>query len=256
MQVLKDNDLFQPTVCEALYTGGIRSMDTWLAKLVAFLREADLYDDVMIVITSDHGEEFADHSPRAFYDRHGHSLYEELIHVPLIIKLPGQQHAGLRVREVTRMVDVMPTILDVMEAASPKAEEMQGASLRGYWDPDLPQPQTSPAFSEALARRYEKKALRDLRYKYILSMSEEQVRTHGRSKLPETPEQVELYKLRSDPQERRNLIDPDREGGVSETAAAFDFLLREFASGEQGEVEPTNIDEDTLEMLRSLGYME
>jgi arylsulfatase A-like enzyme len=155
------------------------------------------------------------------------------------------------------MVDLMPTILDVMEATSPKADEMQGESLRGHWERGVATPKAGPAFSEALAKPYEKKSLRDQRYKFILSIDEKDVEQHGRAVIPPAPEMAELYDLGADPGERRNLlVDPPPDAGVGRTARALDHLLREFASGEQGEVEPTNLDDETLEKLKSLGYLD
>jgi arylsulfatase A-like enzyme len=82
----------------ALYDGGVASADRWVGELLAFLREAGLYDRTTIVLTSDHGEELGDRAPGGIFGTHGHSLYEEMVGVPLIVKLPGQAHAGSRVR--------------------------------------------------------------------------------------------------------------------------------------------------------------
>ena len=87
-------------------------------RLVARLEHLGVYDRTLIVFTSDHGEELAEHDPRNLYDKHGHTAYEEIIRLPLIVKLPGQQRAGTRVGALTRAVDVMPTVLDVLDLSA------------------------------------------------------------------------------------------------------------------------------------------
>jgi arylsulfatase A-like enzyme len=208
-----------------------------------------MYDHTLIVFTSDHGEEFADRNPNFFYNVHGHILYEEMVHVPLIIKLPEQRSAGTRVAGVARMIDVMPTVLDVL-GIEPTEHEMQGRSL--LVDEELPPP---PAFTEVLARKYEMKGLRTDRFKYIVGVDERTVAQHGREYLPDLPQSQELYDLGSDPHERYNLL---ADGGSAESAAlAADFYreLREYLSRDRGEAEPITLDEETIEKLKGLGYI-
>ena len=83
--------------------------------LIDFLREEELYDDAIIVFTSDHGEEFGE---RGFVGWHAHTLYDELLHVPLLVKLPGAAHAG-----------AAPTILAALDLDAPV--EFEGVSLLG-----------------------------------------------------------------------------------------------------------------------------
>ena len=68
-----------------------------MGQLVDRLKALGLYDRTLIVFTSDHGDEFGEHNPNYIYDMHGHTNYEEIIHVPLILKLPHQADAGTRV---------------------------------------------------------------------------------------------------------------------------------------------------------------
>ena len=100
-QFLSERGVYNPEICETLYVGGILSLDRWIARVVDELRALGLYEQTMIVFTSDHGDEFADHDATKFYDRHGHSVYEELIRIPLIVKLPEQRAAGTRVSGVS-----------------------------------------------------------------------------------------------------------------------------------------------------------
>jgi len=92
----------------ALYDGEIRYTDqAFVGPLVRRLKELGLYDNTSIILLSDHGEEFNDHGSYG----HGHSLYNELIRVPLIVKLPKSRHAGKTIRKPVGLLDVMPSVL-------------------------------------------------------------------------------------------------------------------------------------------------
>jgi arylsulfatase A-like enzyme len=109
----------------ALYDGEIRYTDEHLIQsLVEKLKELDIYDDTMIVITSDHGEEFYDHECWL----HGVSLYNESIKVPLIIKFPSFLYRGRRVKELVSIIDIMPTILEMAKIKT-SSLELEGKSL-------------------------------------------------------------------------------------------------------------------------------
>ena len=92
-------------------------------KLIAALRSSKLYDDALIVIASDHGQSLGAHGE----ETHGVFLYDETIHVPLMLKLPQNQSAGKRVTARASLVDVAPTILEI--AGVPIPSQMQGQSL-------------------------------------------------------------------------------------------------------------------------------
>ncbi|UCF34239.1 MAG: sulfatase, partial [Phycisphaerales bacterium] len=204
-RLLNREEAYTREVCEALYAGGVRSADRWLGALIARLRRLGLYDRTLIIFTSDHGEEFAERREDYFYNRHGHTLYEEMVKVPLIIKLPDQAHAGSRIATQVRIIDLMPTVLDVLGIRLRKSE-MQGLSLRPLWEEPAKQ-EDRLAVSEALSQLDEKKSVRTDRYKYIVTSDEYTVRRHGRKYLPEEPHEKELYDLRRDPSERVNLLE-------------------------------------------------
>jgi len=253
-QFLRRQKAYQAEVCVALYDGGIKSMDTWFGKLMGKLRRRDLYDRSLIILISDHGEEFGDHRKVAFYGAHGYSVYEEMVRVPLIIKLPHQQFAGTRVTSTVRTVDLMPTILDVLRIhRGPK--DMQGLSLRPLWEqPERPQDRL--AISEALACMLEKKAVRTERYKFIYSLDVDTVARHGRNYLPKQLEDTELYDLRADPEESTNLLESPPSREISELATTLEQHLREFAKQRRGKPDTVELDEETIDSLRALGYLD
>ena len=251
--VLKRNGAFRRDVSEALYCGGVRSADRWIGRLVQELRRHGLYERTLIVLTSDHGEELGDRSPQRFFHAHGDSLFEEMIRVPLIIKLPGQLHAGSRVRSVARMVDIMPTILDVVETRT-LPSGMQGASLRPLWESSAATPERI-AYAEALVGDREMKGIRTDRYKLVLTMDPETVREHGRRHIPEKPARRALYDLRQDPGERADLL-RGKGGDRSALAGGLERALRRHVSEQQGETEEILLDEDTARGLEALGYLD
>ncbi len=106
---------------QALYDGEISYHDRHFGSILEGLEARGLSDDTMVVITSDHGEEFWDHGSVG----HGHSVYEELLHVPLFVRLPG--NAPRRIDSAAGLVDIMPTILEAL--GLPVPEDLSGRSL-------------------------------------------------------------------------------------------------------------------------------
>lgn len=255
VRMLKKNGAYTAEVCELLYLGGIAWADQWVGRLVAKLREEGLYDDTLIVLTSDHGDEFADHDPKAFYDRHGHSLYEELVRVPLIVKLPKQARAGTRVSAVTRLIDVMPTILDVA-GITPTSTRMQGETLRPLWElPNLASERV--ALIEALAGSAEAKAMRSATHKYIVSVPASAVSERGRAYVPSPADKEMLFDLQADPRESRNLLarKPKPTAADTEQARAMLSDLQQLLAGPVGAPEQGVIEAETIEQLKALGYI-
>ena len=106
-----------------LYDAEIAFNDHHFGRLLERLKQLDLYDSSLIVLVADHGEEFLDHGGW----EHGLTLFDEQLHVPLIVKLPGGRGAGRRIGASVSQVDVVPTILDLLGIPPPPA--LDGASL-------------------------------------------------------------------------------------------------------------------------------
>jgi hypothetical protein len=103
-----------------LYDGEIRSMDEAFGQLIDYLVEKGLYDDTIVIFTSDHGEALGEHGAVA---KHSHTRYDELLHVPLIVKLPGSQLAATAIDQQVRSIDIMPTLLDILDLEPPADTE-------------------------------------------------------------------------------------------------------------------------------------
>jgi arylsulfatase A-like enzyme len=144
----------------ALYDGEIAFTDAAVGDLLKGLDERGLRDNTLIVFLSDHGEEFFEH--KGF--EHGHTLFDELIKVPLILSLPGRLPENVTVGEQVRLLDVMPTILDIMGISA--ATHLEGVSLEpfitGQGDVEASKVSLLPAkfaFSESMLYGTEKKSL-------------------------------------------------------------------------------------------------
>ncbi len=109
------------------YDGQIRSVDDQIGRLLDTLRRTGRYDGSMIVVTADHGDGFMEHG----FIAHSTTPYDELVRVPLIVKLPRSfdqgRHAGTEVTEQVRLIDLVPTILDLVH--SPVPDDVSGCSL-------------------------------------------------------------------------------------------------------------------------------
>lgn len=190
----------------SLYDGEIAYTDAAVGRLIAGLDERGLRRNTLVVVLSDHGEEFLEHGGMD----HGFTLYDEVLKVPLIFSLPGRLPEGQVVKEQVRLLDVAPTILDVLNVATDA--HMEGASLKplllGKGAPELPSAGLLPpevSFSESLlGGSSEMKCVRAYPWKFIYEM-----RTgHAWS-----------YNLERDPQERQDLARGQSQSlGALETA--------------------------------------
>jgi arylsulfatase A-like enzyme len=209
------------------YDAELRSADAAVGRLVAWLKETDRYDDTLIVLTSDHGEEFGEHGRVGW---HAHTLYDELLLVPLIVKFPGSRLAGTVDARQARGIDVAPTLLAALDLEAP--EQFAGRDLAAGAAEGGEAP---PAVSQ-----------HDVRTPAPMWG----IRTPG-WKLKQMVS-ASLHDLVADPRELQNVIDahPDR---ADELRRAGEALL-----GERGHRRgaPAPVSDRTREQLRALGYVE
>ena len=222
-----------------LYDGEIAYMDSAVGDLLHELKTRNLYDGSMIAVMADHGESLGAHGE----ETHGVFLYDETIHVPLLIKLPhGAAHQQIENR--VELVDVMPTMLQVAGVAVPK--EVQGESLLSLINEAGTEQKSAaetwrdrPAYAEADYGRlaYGWSALQSLRagkYLYV-----------------QAPRR-ELYDQIADPNAEHNL--------ASQSAAVADTLSTRIEAFRQKtltkrEMPAVNTDPATQEKLAGLGYV-
>jgi choline-sulfatase len=191
----------------------------------------------LIILTADQGDGFMEHG----FLSHSRAPYDELCRVPLIVKFPNQRHAGNLVAGQVRLIDVMPTVLDVAGIPDHSRPSMDGASLvpltAGHQWLKVRKPQDHPAITEILLRgKHLTVAVRDGHYKFIMG--------DGRSD--------ELYDLNRDPGETTNLAGS---GGPAEKRLR-DQALRVIEEGSQGRSSRVPVDSKTQKDIRGLGYVE
>jgi arylsulfatase len=166
------------------YLAETRYVDDEIGRLLDYLKDKDLFDDMLIVFTSDHGEEFWEHGSSG----HGATLFNETIHVPFMIKRPEQGH-HVNVSESVSTTDIFPTIAQICEL-SVDDKVWAGRSLEDFIGPTDARPEVIPVFSAETMDRPGARAVLFNGYKLVLN--------------PET-EGDELYRLRSDPKEQENI---------------------------------------------------
>jgi len=221
-----------------LYDAEIAYADHELGRFFDYLSEQGLLDNTLVVVTADHGEGFLDHG-RLFHS--GDLVYDELMHVPLIMRYPRVIPEGTEVSAPVRLIDVMPTVLEAAGIAPEEGSGLQGESLLPLIRGD----------ENAYERRmrgevYCEGALvscvRTVSWKYIDS------RGH---------DTYELYDLESDPHETVNLYEerPDVAVEMAGRLAKYRRLVEEYRA-EHAPPVPIAVDQETRKRLRALGYVE
>jgi arylsulfatase A-like enzyme len=227
------------TEMKRLYAGEIEYLDRNIAALVAKLRELGVYDDTVIILTADHGEEFQEHG--GWW--HGLTLYDEQIRVPMIAKWAKRQPVVIEDAgdHLARLIDVAPTLIARAGAAIPDA--MQGRDLALGFGATSEKDQL--AFSEEDHEGNVVRSIRSMDWK-LIEANEDNPRG-----LPAT----ELFEVGSDPQELQNRID-ERAALAAELRVHAD-ANEEFAKSraeEGGESSKLSTSEE--DALRALGYIE
>lgn len=213
-----------------LYDAGIAFTDDRLRQFWAVVGELGLADEVVLVVTSDHGEEFADHRGMSHQ-----TVYQEILHVPLIVRLPDAERAGATVPRPVQGADLAPSLAELCDLALPVPVQGRSfaPSLRGElsdWD---------VTWSEVGTPKNESAAMRWGRYKLIGYVD-------GRD--------GEFYDLELDPREKFNMKENLVELAVHVTKLMFaqkdenDELNQRYGSA------AVSMGEDAVNQMKALGY--
>jgi len=243
---------------KALYDGCTATVDDRIGRLYKYLEEKGILDNTILVVTSDHGDVQGEHLPHV---EHHLCAYDELIRVPLVIRYPKALPKGKKVKWITQTLDILPTILDLLDVKDEKFwNTIQGLSVLPALDNE---PYREFALTEYMkpiqqfflmwrrhsdfdirAYNYWLKALRTLRYKYIWY-------SNGKD---------ELYDLENDPAEKQNLAAkmPDK---VVEMRRKIEDFLSSIDRVDYGDCLLTGIrhlrmpgSEEALKRLRIWGF--
>ena len=249
---------------KALYDGKIKYVDGYIGLLIDKLESLNLLDKTLIVITSDHGEEFYEHGTEG----HGEQFYDEVLLVPLIFHLKDIVPKKTVINDQARVIDVMPTILDILNITTPK--NIEGTSLVPFFKENANTHLS--AFTEAadyhgIVNRFDLSSIRTLKYKYIhYPTIEKDALAYLKSMEKETglpaeqynPGEGELYDLLKDPGEQSNIIDL-KSSVASDLKEEIKSLMKKNQKKNITKdkiAETVVIDKVTKEKLESLGYIQ
>jgi choline-sulfatase len=230
-----------------MYDAEILQADDLFQSYIRRLKELGWYDDALIILMSDHGEEFLDHGTTF----HGQNVFPATTHIPLIIKFPAQHRLhGVRIRNRVHLIDVMPTVLDVLGMQGPS--EMQGKSLFSMIHSGAEKVDAERIlFTE---NRDGVLGITHRNYHYVYSEPD----ARGWSCPPRRME--ELYDLKTDPVETRDLFPghPDlltlfRRERDSYVSRAEKFRRSKLGTDSSRKVEP---ERELKEQIRALGYVQ
>jgi arylsulfatase A-like enzyme len=218
---------------KALYDGNLAYADAMMGNLIDWLRKSGLYENTLIIISSDHGEAFMDHGVLL----HGLTVYEEEIRVPLIVRLPaGKETWRGQTDAQVELLDLPPFLARLFSLNGlhqpPQGilwQTMAGVRRGKHY-----------AFSHSSFRHI---SVRTPQSKYITFFDENNEQILGR----------ELYDLASDPKEKNNLLPAGQTNTFGESLISF-YLSRKNPVAE-GTGEESQIPAEKEEMLRALGYM-
>lgn len=239
---------------KALYDGGVQMADKYLGLLFEKLKELNLFENTVIIITSDHGEEFWDHFD--FGATHGYSLYNELLHVPMIIYMPHLTMKKKSISENASLIDIFPTILDIVGIKDFDKQTIMSESLLPLIEGEK-RTKDNMIFAE-LKDKSSKIRLQSIitdKYKYIYSLDGEAERIFEGFKV-NIRNKEELFHLGYDPQERYNILTMESELAKAASAQLKDFIERnKTLLSKTIQKEELKIDEELRKKLEALGYI-
>jgi arylsulfatase A-like enzyme len=233
-----------------LYDGEIRYTDEKLiGPMITALKNAGVYDRSMIIFTSDHGEEFYEHHGWG----HGHSLYDESLKVPLIIKFPNSKFKGRKIHDTVSLVDVFPTVLEGT-GIDFSTMEIDGQSLfpliegKAKGDRMFIADVADYVLASRIPRRI---ALNQGKEKLILNKPFSQEDLNFFLYPPHDLGPVELYDLDADPAEKLNIADR-RPQLANQLIRKIDEIMQAVP---KKKIKKLKMDEELKKRLKALGYI-
>jgi arylsulfatase A-like enzyme len=221
-------------VMVAQYDGAIRFVDGLVGQITAELERLGVLDRTLVVVTADHGEEFYEHGNWG----HGVRLYNEIVRVPLIFRLPGVLTPKRR-NDPAMLIDVLPTVLGLTR--SPSDDRLEGRNLFAGGEV------SAAAFAEYFSVEGGSYASR-----MILQDGLKLIDTRDDAR---QQHRVELFDLTTDPQEQRNLLGPAAPAPAPERVEALRAALAKFEQvGPATRAPEIDVGGSTREILRNLGY--
>jgi arylsulfatase A-like enzyme len=227
----------------ALYDGKLAWIDHLVGELLRGIDELGLRENTLVIVTADHGEELFDHY---FFFSHESSAFDQVLRVPLMMRLPGRDEAATVAREsVVESIDVFPTVLDVL--GEPRSPELQGTSLLPLIA-GAPDPDSRYAFGtvDDDTGKLSVLTIRSGRWRYL--QNPDNYTPHHMWVVAE-----ELYDLESDPGQHQNVLE-DHPAVAAELRAE----LERWSEWVRTDATPTErrLDPKVEQQLEALGYVE
>jgi choline-sulfatase len=237
-----------------LYQAEILEFDHYFGEFVGRLKDLNIYDSSMIIFMSDHGEEFYDHLGWS----HGHSLYNELIRVPLMIKFPQNKYRGMEISENVGIIDIFPTILDLNKIKF-NSSSVDGKSLfpliegKKWRRKALYSSLSTCWMVEAIPPKFSILA-KDLKLIVNYPFKENNLEFFEKDARPPEIERIELFDLRKDTKEKNRIVDQkkipeDFRSIISELQMTINKAI---ASSKRGKL---ILSEEEIKKLKALGYL-
>lgn len=231
----------------SLYDGEIRFTDEQVGRLLAVLDRLGVSDDTIVVLTSDHGEEFFEHGRKG----HGDALYDETILIPWVLRYPARVAGGQVQESPVRLMDIAPTVLGLAGVSRSETFGTTGVGEHGSRDlsPWLLRASASEPFPSLLGWSHtgegkkEQRAARSAAGKHI---------THANEKR----RPPELFDLSADPGEKRNLAAGEEVPAHLKSLQTESSAWRERWSGHRDGAITIEIDDDHRRKLFLLGYLD
>ena len=247
-EFLQKNKLFNREDCVTLYDSSIHYVDRYIGKIIEKTKHLGIYEELMFIVVSDHGEHFDEHYPDNFYSYHGKDFFEEFIKVPIIIKYPFKYKRGAFHHPVS-LVDVLPTIMDFYEFEIPAF--VQGDSLLKPVTKRKRKYIVSEAISEG---GLEKKMIRLGDLKFIVTMTTEDPFNRERTNWKSVT-QRRLFDLKNDPLEQNDLYPDLKYRKICMELEKKLVQIIKISAQTNFQVRETAISKETLEQLKALGYL-
>lgn len=232
---------------KCIYDEELAYVDHKIGEVLNFLRKQNVLDDTLLIITADHGEHFGEHN---LYS-HVASLYEPVLHIPMIVRSPGLVPGGSRSSQLVQLVDIMPTILEALDLRYPGDLRLYGSSLLSKpneerhlyaeWEGRIPffvRNRLGPnAHPEDLS---------------LYTIKQDMIRSECHKLIVGSNGKLELYNLKDDPDEKRNLA-----VGESELTNELSLKLNKWLTENrtQKDRELYELSNEAKRNLEGLGYI-
>ncbi len=245
----------QKNSLKELYQAEILAFDAYFGEFIQRLKAMNIYDNSTIVLMSDHGEEFYEHKGWT----HSHSLYDELIRVPVFIKFPGSRFKNTRIKEAVGIIDIFPTILSYYHI-QPEAVEIDGIDLMPLIRGKKPTGSRDYVISTISTGKYfeafpSRIAICFGDYKLIYNdpYTEKDLESFKKYALPPQIPKFELYNLKEDPVETQNIIDTQPK--IKEKMMRIIMEIRNLIRQKAAKTGKKALPEEVRKQLESLGYL-